>query len=1850
MRILIILFLSAHLYCEEAPTRNLSGIHSAETKSVLTDIGSEPSAIIAGCVNVISGNFTDYEVDLTVPGPEPFTFSRSYCSNDTSDSVFFRHWHNNHQGYILLRAQTYKHETELLIEELGQLGARTYFHSKTPQKTRHFDNAPYSAMYKNGLTNISQGIISAQNLLINTRCKFTCADTASCTISDGAGEIHEYKGLKEAKKPNFSFSNNDLFVREYMLNTVKKPSGMSFELTHLYPNHLDSITLKNRCGLPIGHLKVSRTGEKLHGIHYYTNSVKAPDGRFVTYKLNTYGKKNANVLKEVERSDGPKISYEHEDCDYTFNEAGELKGHVERINKKNKPDGRFLAIEYYDTGKNEIVGRTIKIDSRASPTYNRVKRLLAPCGTDHTPHTLYSFDYCISPSVNGTGVYDALGNKTDYFYNQQNRLEHILKFQGSSAPYTSEQIYWWDQNTSKEMCIKTRCFGVFGSSSKTYARSYFYDARGNLTTDMLCGNIRGISNSPLIVDAGGNITQVGPDQKFKACTYSNDNMNLLTYVKEGELCRVYSYVPGTNLLASCQYWNPQGIYSRSFYEYDENAMVIKSISDDGILFESHDLTGVNLRKIEYTTRSNTYPVGLPLEVKKFYWDPAANMEKLARREVNRFDPQGRMIEKKVYDANDEFAYSQEWAYNAFGNLLIEKNPLGHTISREYDGNGNIIKEEGPLPNTFKTFTYDYSNRLIRLDEHHPDGTFSQHYKYDLMGNQIASIDAFGNQTDYVYDAFGRKLSEQAPEVLIDGIWQRPTTHYTYDELSNPISITDAKGSTVKSAYTIYGKPYRIEYPDGSLEQFEYDLESRPVKEVARNGSITQNTYDYQGRITHKEITDPAGLVMASQEWGYNAVHLLYEKDPAGNLTEYGYDAQGRKTSIIKDSSRTTLEYDSLGRVIRTTYEGTVKAVEYNALDSIIEEREEDLFGNVLKQTRYTYDELGRKIETITGTGATVSCIYDTHGVPVDTIDAEGNSTKTHADYNFINSEGKRVYRLISIDPQGIKTTTIHDNRGKPVSLTTHSPYGTILHEQHCSYDLCGNRTKVIEIPHAEGTAFEPRIFCFEYDALHRLTAFIQAAGSSEEKRTQNTYNHFGEKTTTVKPDGLALHYTYDALGRLKDYFSSDGSFHYQYSYDLNSNPTHVIDLIQGKTTERSYDAFNNIATEKLQNGLLTAFTYSPDGKIQSLTLPDKTGVRYTYQGSFLKTIERLAKDGSCPYSHYYESYDKEGRIQAESLIYGIGTVNYSYSPKGHLLKSESPFFKEMGKSYDYKGNLLNRSIIDKQGTLDETYAYDALGQLKKENGVQIHSYTHDSLHNRISQDNSLHTHNLLNQLLQDKDYTYNYDLSGNLVEKNSRAGTTRYSYDALDRLIKVVTPDTAFNYTYDEMNRCMTISEAENDPLRLLYVMQAEMGGFNSKDEAAELQILGPGRRTEPCAAAVIELNQKPYAVLRDQSGHVRSLVDQTGQIAMTYRYSAFGIMESHPGTESLKNPWTVAGKRYEPLTGLVLFGRRFYEPETGRWITLDPAGFDAGPNLYAYLGCSPLVHYDAYGLFENNFSLYNCAEKVYNVASTILSGAFYVGRTYANAIYKLSWHFIPIPGVKDIPMAAGYFLSRGTMKGYTMSYNMPHSKVLEAGEGHRPGVGHCSGNGICTTEKEGQNFAERVSQVHGGEKVYHAYGAHHGLVSDLGECGLQKLGIRTHQVRITENAIHLAAKDANEAGIQGYVSADFHSRGGIALSNARNHISADTEKMLFISTYGTGTIAKRGGSARVMNYMGTSDVVSFLGTPFWYSKARLFGDSTITFLPSNGKWFDHGFMDETYQGALEASATAFNDFLLERK
>lgn len=91
--IVVFLFLSV-IACAEVPKNMLP----------LAEVEGEPSAIIAGCVNVITGNYNDAQTDMVVPGPDPLVFQRLYSSGNWKGSGFKDGWSHNHatKGKIFL--------------------------------------------------------------------------------------------------------------------------------------------------------------------------------------------------------------------------------------------------------------------------------------------------------------------------------------------------------------------------------------------------------------------------------------------------------------------------------------------------------------------------------------------------------------------------------------------------------------------------------------------------------------------------------------------------------------------------------------------------------------------------------------------------------------------------------------------------------------------------------------------------------------------------------------------------------------------------------------------------------------------------------------------------------------------------------------------------------------------------------------------------------------------------------------------------------------------------------------------------------------------------------------------------------------------------------------------------------------------------------------------------------------------------------------------------------------------------------------------------------------------------------------------------------------------------------------------------------------------------------------------------------------------------------------------------------------------------------------------------------------------------------------------------------------------
>jgi len=113
------------------------------------------------------------------------------------------------------------------------------------------------------------------------------------------------------------------------------------------------------------------------------------------------------------------------------------------------------------------------------------------------------------------------------------------------------------------------------------------------------------------------------------------------------------------------------------------------------------------------------------------------------------------------------------------------------------------------------------------------------------------------------------------------------------------------------------------------------------------------------------------------------------------------------------------------------------------------------------------------------------------------------------------------------------------------------------------------------------------------------------------------------------------------------------------------------------------------------------------------------------------------------------------------------------------------------------------------------------------------------------------------------------------------------------------------------------------------------------------------------------------YYLAYDQVGSLRAVYTAAGDVVRTVEYDAWGVIldeDIAQGYEGLKVPFGFAGGLHDRDTGLVLFGLRNYDPETGRWTSRDPIGLAGGDtDLYACCGNDPVGKVDPSGLSDIN-------------------------------------------------------------------------------------------------------------------------------------------------------------------------------------------------------------------------------------------------------------------------------------------
>ena len=409
----------------------------------------------------------------------------------------------------------------------------------------------------------------------------------------------------------------------------------------------------------------------------------------------------------------------------------------------------------------------------------------------------------------------------------------------------------------------------------------------------------------------------------------------------------------------------------------------------------------------------------------------------------------------------------------------------------------------------------------------------------------------------------------------------------------------------------------------------------------------------------------------------------------------------------------------------------------------------------------------------------------------------------------------RVGNWMDISPNGVRT-----NFGRDVTFER---------------DSAGRITRVNE---PGGTAS----LRYEYDTRGRLVRSTDVGGQA----TSFFYEHSSLPhylTRIVDPLGRAvLRMVFDSQGRLIAQCNADGDIAtLSGCMQMSSEPgartftaingrgfkTEIVSDDRGNViaekrytdatthldTLRTYDASNNLLTERDPGGGSYSFAYDGKGNIVSETDPGGRTHRYSYDAICNKPISETDPAGATTRFTYDEDcnirflQDARGKTseyrynshgQLERYIDPNGSSwAWTYSEDGHLETATDPFGKVSRYRFNATGQLLSRTDrLGRQMAYEYDtsqrrtaelwgngravrYTYDASGLLLTATDTEsAMALTYDSNGRLRSVDSSATTPGAPRVVM-----TYRYDQNGNVTHAvDSFGGTTEFTYDALDRL------------------------------------------------------------------------------------------------------------------------------------------------------------------------------------------------------------------------------------------------------------------------------------------------------------------------------------------------------------------------------------------------------------------------------------------------------------------------------------
>ncbi|MBV9695015.1 MAG: RHS repeat protein [Alphaproteobacteria bacterium] len=256
----------------------------------------------------------------------------------------------------------------------------------------------------------------------------------------------------------------------------------------------------------------------------------------------------------------------------------------------------------------------------------------------------------------------------------------------------------------------------------------------------------------------------------------------------------------------------EGVYTVNLYDKDGNQTL--SVTSDGNALASGSWSGFASANDVVTAMGTigvTQPQGMVETITVYDARSQATSSRLPSRQLS----------ANYYNSNDTEDIITYRTYNAFGEVLTEKDGNAHTTTYTYNTLGKVTSQALPSTTVYDEHNnssstnptqldyYDLSGRLVgtrdangnlntrwllantgyggsdaqAIEEFHADGGKPVN-TYDVFGDLTEATNEVGAKTDYTYDGQGQVLTETHP---LGAGGQRLVDTYTYDGLGQRLT-------------------------------------------------------------------------------------------------------------------------------------------------------------------------------------------------------------------------------------------------------------------------------------------------------------------------------------------------------------------------------------------------------------------------------------------------------------------------------------------------------------------------------------------------------------------------------------------------------------------------------------------------------------------------------------------------------------------------------------------------------------------------------------------------------------------------------------------------------------------------------------------------------------------------------------------------------------------------------------------------------------------------------------------------------------------------------------------------------